>query len=80
MAKHDQYKSLGTGKGNFLIKILYTQNNDIQGTIQWLDEEMTSNFRSALELINLLSEAVSLMDDSPILNTWYKPCQQKKQG
>ncbi len=60
------------GKGNFLLKILYTQNNDIQGTLQWLEEERTVNFRSSMELIYLLSEAVGLMDDSPDFHTWDK--------
>ncbi|NLM21612.1 MAG: hypothetical protein GX207_07695 [Peptococcaceae bacterium] len=76
MASYLKTRGHGRGKGSFLLKILYTQNNDIQGTIQWLEEEMTMNFRSSLELMTLLSEAVSLMDEGPILNTWDKSYEQ----
>jgi hypothetical protein len=72
MSKSSQDKILrqGKSKGNFLLKILYTQNNDIQGTILWLEEEKTVNFRSFLELTTLLSEAVGLLDDGPLFHTW----------
>ncbi|NLV16135.1 MAG: hypothetical protein GXY50_02840 [Syntrophomonadaceae bacterium] len=64
----DQYCIQGCthGKGNFLLKILYTQNDDIQGTIQWLEEERTVNFRSFLELTALLYEAVGLIESPPV--------------
>ena len=70
MPKHSQVKGPRQNKGNFLLKILYTQNNDIQGTILWLEEEKTVNFRSFLELTTLLSEAVGLMDDGSVFHTW----------
>ncbi len=44
---------------NFLLKIKYNQNHDIQGTIQWLDQKKTVVFRSLMELILLLQEATS---------------------
>ncbi len=66
MPNHYCIKGHRQGKGNFLLKILYTQNGDIQGTIQWLEEERTVNFRSFLELTTLLCEAVGLIDGPPV--------------
>jgi hypothetical protein len=69
MSKRSQVKGPKPDKGNFLLKVLYTQNNDIQGTILWLEEEKTVNFRSFLELTTLLSEAVGLLEDGSF-HTW----------
>jgi hypothetical protein len=64
--KRSAIKEFRHEKGNFLLKIYYTQKNDIQGQLQWLEEEKTVNFRSFMELTMLLSEAIGLMDDGPV--------------
>ena len=40
--------------GTFLVKILSQQNSTWQGSITWMEEQKTQNFRSALELIKLI--------------------------
>ncbi len=40
--------------GTFLVKILNKQNSTWQGSITWMEEQKTKNFRSALELIKLI--------------------------
>ncbi len=44
---------------SFLVKIKYSENNSIQGTVQWLENKKLVNFRSMMELVMLLSESVS---------------------
>jgi len=44
---------------SFHIKLKYKQNHSLQGSIQWLEEKKTIYFRSLMELILLLQEAVS---------------------
>lgn len=46
------------GGSTFLIRIHFKQNSNWQGTIQWLEMNKTIPFRSVLELIFLLNEAV----------------------
>lgn len=41
-------------KGTFIIKIMNTQNSTWQGSITWVEEERTQNFRSALEMIKMI--------------------------
>jgi len=44
---------------SFLVKIKYSENNSIQGSIHWLEKKKIVNFRSMMELMMLLSESVS---------------------
>ena len=46
------------GGSTFLIRIYFKQHANWQGTIQWLEADKTVPFRSVLELIALLNEAV----------------------
>lgn len=43
----------------FKINILFRQNASWQGSIVWTDRNMESHFRSVLELIGLLDDALS---------------------
>ena len=43
---------------SFIINILQQQNASWQGTITWVDENKTQNFRSALELIRLIDSTL----------------------
>ncbi len=58
----------------FVVKVKYNQNYSLQGSIQWLEKGKIVNFRSEMELISLLGEAVdnkelrSWEDDSQILS------------
>ena len=44
----------------FWISVLFRQNASWQGTVLWADRDMESQFRSALELISLLDNALSV--------------------
>ena len=44
---------------SFLIDIVDTQNHTWQGRLYWVQEKKSVNFRSALELMQLLSSAVT---------------------
>ena len=44
---------------SFLIGIKYRQNTSWQGTIQWLKGKQTRHFRSCLELVMLVEEALA---------------------
>ena len=45
-------------KGTFIIKVEYTQNNTWQGRITWAEENKKVSFRSALEMVKLMNEAL----------------------
>lgn len=49
-------------KGTFIVKILNTQNSTWQGTVTWVEQRRTQNFRSALELLKLIDGAVEESD------------------
>lgn len=41
-------------KGTFIVKVMNTQNSTWQGSITWVEEQKTQNFRSALEMIKMI--------------------------
>jgi hypothetical protein len=45
-------------KGTFIIQVQYRQNATWQGKVVWVEENKTQHFRSALELIKLVDEAL----------------------
>lgn len=48
---------------SFRISILFRQNASWQGSIQWLEQNSVSQFRSALELIQLLDSVLAEYED-----------------
>ncbi|MDR9755306.1 MAG: hypothetical protein ACN4A7_05985 [Thermacetogeniaceae bacterium] len=48
------------GGESFLVRIQFQDNATWQGTIHWLNEQKTQTFRSLLELITLIKEAVEI--------------------
>lgn len=42
----------------FVVKIIDTQNATWQGTVTWTNGREAQNFRSALELMKLISSAI----------------------
>lgn len=50
--------SVAPGGATFLVRILFRQNATWQGTIQWLDGKTNRPFRSLLEMILLINEAL----------------------
>ena len=55
--KPDRFKD---STATFVIKIHHKQNSTWQGQIQWLEANVSKNFRSCLEMIKLIDEGVSL--------------------
>lgn len=48
-------------RATFVIHVCYRQNASWQGTVLWADEKKKVNFRSALELIKLMDNALNEM-------------------
>ncbi len=46
--------------GKFLIQIDHCENATWQGTVHWIEKDITQKFRSALELIKLMDSAVGM--------------------
>ena len=46
-------------KGTFIIKVEESQRGTWQGKVVWADEDTTEHFRSALELLQLVDEAIN---------------------
>ncbi len=49
-------------RASFLVRILYRRNASWQGEIQWMEGQSTQRFRSALELVALMQEAMDQLD------------------
>ena len=49
----------GRKKGTFIVKVDYCQNSTWQGKVVWAEENRTERFRSMLELIKLMDEAMA---------------------
>jgi len=52
-----------SGKATFIIKVLFRQNATWQGKIQWVEKNKTQNFRSDLEMLKLMDEALKIADN-----------------
>ena len=46
-------------KGTFIVKVDYCQNESWQGRVIWADENKTQHFRSALELMRIMDDALN---------------------
>ena len=58
----DKQRDIGSTKGTFEITVKFMQNSTWQGQIHWIEKDYKQNFRSALEMLKLMDEA--LADDS----------------
>lgn len=66
MSREDMFENRGE-KGTFLISVQFRQNATWQGTISWMDQNKKQHFRSALEMLKLMDEALGsdASEDSP---------------
>ena len=46
------------GKGTFIVRIEHHDRQSWQGEVIWADEEKREKFRSALELLKLMDDAI----------------------
>ena len=52
-------RNVGSTKGTFEITVRFTQNSSWQGQIYWAERNVKQNFRSALEMLRLMDEALT---------------------
>lgn len=48
----------------FIVKVMREQNDTWQGSITWAEENRTEYFRSALEMISLMNDAIKQGEQS----------------
>ncbi|HIQ74633.1 MAG TPA: hypothetical protein IAA51_09480 [Candidatus Cottocaccamicrobium excrementipullorum] len=54
-------------KESFIVRVVSQENSTWQGQITWLNDHRTSSFRSLLELIKLMDEALEEEQNNSIL-------------
>lgn len=69
MKKAQALQTANSGGANFLISIHHQENHSWQGAIQWLDTGKKIHFRSELELLNLIHDAIETAKEQK-LRTW----------
>ena len=57
--KVDNQRDVGSTKGTFEISVKFLQNSTWQGQIHWVEKNTRQNFRSALEMLKLMDEALA---------------------
>lgn len=65
-----EIKLEAAGKGTFIIRVLYRQNATWQGNIQWIEGKKSQNFRSELELIKLIDDAITSEGEAEDMAKW----------
>jgi len=60
----------GSSKGTFEISVKFQQNSTWQGEIHWIEKDRRQNFRSALEMLKLMDEALAEDNDSTQVVKW----------
>jgi hypothetical protein len=63
---------------SFLVQVRYHEHATLQGTIVWADENRTANFRSGMELLYLLDEAMATGGTGAPWAELNEPCAPKK--
>lgn len=64
------------GGTNFLVSIYHQENQSWQGAIQWLDTGKKVHFRSELEMLNLMQQAIlagqttTQQNEEQTIRTW----------
>ena len=48
----------GSNKATFVVQVQFCENSSWQGTLSWTDQRKEQHFRSALELVKLMDEAL----------------------
>jgi len=55
----DSQRDHGSTKGTFEISVKFMQNSTWQGQIHWIEKNQKQNFRSVLEMLKLMDEALA---------------------
>ena len=62
--------SRGSTSTSFAVTVCFTKNSTWQGRIHWVEKNKRQNFRSALEMLKLMDEAVSERTDNGDSISW----------
>ncbi|MEI7885071.1 MAG: hypothetical protein WCI30_06940 [Clostridia bacterium] len=57
-------------KATFTVHVQFRQNASWQGTIQWIEGNKTQRFRSELEMLKLMTNAINFDSESDGLADW----------
>lgn len=57
-------------KATFTVHVQFRQNASWQGTIQWIEGDKTQRFRSELEMLKLMTNAINFDSESDGLADW----------
>ena len=66
----DSARDIGSTKGTFEISVKFMQNSTWQGQIHWVEKNKKQNFRSALEMLKLMDEALTEENESEKNARW----------
>jgi len=66
----DDQRDVGSTKGTFEISVKFMQNSTWQGQIHWVEKDQRQNFRSALEMLKLMDEALAEGSDATQAVNW----------
>ncbi|MEA5012133.1 MAG: hypothetical protein VB100_10495 [Angelakisella sp.] len=67
--KKENQSARGTA-ATFVVQVRYRQNATWQGSVKWVDTGKSQNFRSTLELINLMEGALQSTQDATTKSEW----------
>ena len=66
----DIFKETLGEQATFVVHVQFRQNATWQGTIQWLEEKKTQKFRSMLEMLKLMDQALQKEQTIDENETW----------
>ena len=66
----DNQRDVGSTKGTFEISVKFMQNSTWQGQIHWVEKNQKQNFRSALEMLKLMDEALAESGEGSQVINW----------
>lgn len=58
-----EFEKINDGRATFTVQVQFQQNETWQGVIAWVEGMESRRFRSELELIRLMAEAVEHSDE-----------------
>ena len=70
MKKQIEQKGQNGKKCTFEISVKFRQNATWQGTILWAERDLKQNFRSVLEMLKLMDEALSESEGNMLTASW----------
>ena len=65
-------RSPGDEKCTFEVTVCFQQNATWQGRILWMEKNGVQNFRSALEMLKLMDEALTEVSDNSETIKWHQ--------